>query len=72
MSLWTCPKCGVLTGPETGLCPKGCGVQTEYTTVGVSVPLVEPPWAATLTQDVLGSPHDYLSTACHHGWDLYT
>lgn len=32
MSLWLCPACKTLTGPEYGPCPK-CGTLTEYATV---------------------------------------
>lgn len=32
MSLWICPNCATLTGPECGACPK-CGHATEYATI---------------------------------------
>lgn len=32
MSLWICPHCNTLTGPEHGPCPK-CGTPTTYATI---------------------------------------
>lgn len=36
MSIWMCPSCKTLTGPECGPCPK-CGTPTHFATVTTSV-----------------------------------
>lgn len=41
MSLWMCPKCATLTGPEYGPCPK-CGTPLEYATIGQPMTLPDP------------------------------
>ena len=40
MSLWNCPQCGTLTGPEGGPCPR-CANPLELFTGEFSVPLLK-------------------------------